>query len=62
MPKINSMEKNEEYCVLYTESKGYYLSKIQIAKSMKLENILAGTKKSCRIFIENKNKEIQIQA
>ncbi len=58
MSKINSSKNNEEYCVLYKEDKGYYLSKTKVAASMGLECILSGSKKECLDFIDNKNTEI----
>ena len=59
MPKINSNKDNEEYCVLFTENKGYYLSKTKIADSLGFDNILIGTKKDCLDFIESNNAKIR---
>jgi hypothetical protein len=58
MPKISSAVKNEEYCVLFREDKGYYLSKTKVAVSMGLECIFTGSKKECESFIENKKTEV----
>ncbi|MFI5144154.1 MAG: hypothetical protein ACHQJ4_01035 [Ignavibacteria bacterium] len=58
MPKISSATKNEEYCVLFREEKGYYLSKTKVAVSMGLKHIFAGSKKECESFIDNKKTEI----
>ena len=57
MPKISSGVKNEEYCVLFREDKGYFLSKTKVAVSMGLKHIFAGSKKECESFIENKKTE-----
>ena len=57
MSKISSAAKNEEYCVLFREDKGYFLSKTKVAVSMELEYILTGSKKECLEYID-KNNEI----
>ena len=57
MPKISSATKNEEYCVLFREDKGYFLSKTKVAVSMGLKYIFAGSKKECESFIDNKKTE-----
>ena len=48
-------KKDEGYCVLHKEDKGYYLSRIDIAKSMNFEPVETGTKKDCENFIKNNN-------
>ncbi len=58
MSNINSIKNNREYCVLYKEDKGYYLSKTKVADSMGLEYVSAGSKKECLDYIDNKNTEI----
>jgi uncharacterized protein YbdZ (MbtH family) len=58
MPKISSAVKNEEYCVLHREDKGYYLSKTKVAVSMGFECIFTGSKKECLSFIDTKSTEI----
>lgn len=57
MSKISQATKNEEYCVLHREDKGYFLSKTKVAVSMGLECIFTGSKKECESFIENKKTE-----
>jgi len=57
MPKISPVTKNEEYCVLYRNDKGYFLSKTKVAVSMGLECIFSGSKKDCESLIENKKTE-----
>jgi hypothetical protein len=58
MSKINSAARNEEYCVLHREDKGYFLSKTKVAVSMGLECIFTGSKKECLSFIDNKSTEV----
>lgn len=58
MPKISTVTKNEEYCVLHRDDKGYFLSKTKVAVSMGLKYIFAGSKKECLSFIDNKKTEV----
>lgn len=52
---IQLKKKDEGYCVLHKEDKGYYLSRIEIARSLNFEPVEKGTKKDCEIFIKNNN-------
>ena len=52
--------KNLDYCVLFRDDKGYYLSKTNIAESMSLKIIEKGDRDYCEKKIaelNNKNKE-----
>jgi hypothetical protein len=52
---VQIKKKDEGYCVLYKADKGYYLSKVEIARSYNFETVETGTKKDCLNFIKNKN-------
>jgi len=47
------INKNEEkYCVLHEEGKGYYISRIEIAKSLNCNPVEEGSKEDCENFIK----------
>jgi hypothetical protein len=52
---VQIKKKDEGYCVLHKEDKGYYLSRVEIAKSLNFEPVETGSKKDCEYFIKNKN-------
>jgi len=52
--------KKEEYCVLYIESKGYYLSKLEIAQSLSFTPIEVGSKRDCENYINENNDQAQL--
>lgn len=48
-------KKEERYCVLHDEEKGYYLTRLKIARSLNCNPVEAGSKKDCEIFIKKVN-------
>jgi len=48
-------KKEIEYCVLHKEDKGYYLSRVEIAKPLNLDPVQVGSKKDCLNYIKNNN-------
>ncbi len=60
MEKIDAENKKDQYCILFREIKGYYLSKVSIAESMKLTIIDKGEKKYCLNKINQMNLKVSI--
>ncbi len=59
MEESNQKPKREDYCILFRENKGYYLSKVAIAESMKLDMVAKGEKKYCLNRIERLNLNLR---
>jgi hypothetical protein len=55
-----SKVKNLDYCVLFREDKGYYLSKTSIAESMDLNIVEKGDKVYCEKKIDSLNQPEKI--
>ncbi len=52
---VQIKKREEGYCVLHKEDKGFYLSKVEIARSLNFEPVETGSKKDCENFINNKS-------
>lgn len=53
--------KNLDYCLLFRDDKGYYLSKTVIAESMALKIVEKGDKEYCERKITELNEKETIQ-
>ena len=59
MQELTEKTKKDQYCILFRENKGYYLSRIDIAVSMNLNVVERGEKKYCLSRIEKLNIKLQ---
>ncbi len=59
MQELTEKTKKDQYCILFRENKGYYLSRIDIAASMNLNVVERGEKKYCLSRIEKLNIKLQ---